>query len=368
MMRMLPIENYSGCLFGGAIGDALGAPVECMDVEAIRNCYGQTGISDYVEHPGNIGEFTDDTQMTLFTAEGLLRSEHRAILKGIGGAAVSITYQSYLRWLHTQGYSLSKEAANTTDQINSGWLINERELFKHRAPGSTCIQSLQTESSHFTEFARNKSKGCGALMRMAPVGLFCRRHEDAFNLGIDFGKLTHGHPSGYLSAGFFASLVQRLTQANSLAESISLSTELLVKYENHEEVLHAVIKAVDIAKKIDPGNNLRDQVENGIGILGQGWIAEEALSISILCALVFEHDFVNGIIAAVNHSGDSDSTGSVTGNILGLINGLQGIPDRWVKNLKSAQIVNQIAEDLFIGCKSDSLNMDSDWWNKYPGY
>jgi hypothetical protein len=107
MNTKLPLENYLGSLLGGAVGDALGAPIEFDSINEIIKEYGNTGITDYVEYPGNIGEFTDDTQMTLFTAEGLLRAYHRAVLKGIGDATIPIAHQSYIRWLHTQGVNFS---------------------------------------------------------------------------------------------------------------------------------------------------------------------------------------------------------------------------------------------------------------------
>jgi ADP-ribosylglycohydrolase len=73
------------------------------------------------------------------------------------------------------------------------------------------------------------------------------------------------------------------------------------------------------------------------------------------------------VIYAINHSGDSDSTGSITGNILGLINGESFIPAKWIEKLKYSSIVLQIAEDLHTRIKGDSLQPNSDWWDKYPG-
>lgn len=109
------------------------------------------------------------------------------------------------------------------------------------------------------------------------------------------------------------------------------------------------------------------EVMNYVSQLGEGWIAEEALAISLFCGLLFEHDFESGVCAAVNHSGDSDSTGAITGNILGLINGLEEIPEEWIFNLQSSEIVRLIAIDL---CNESpkSINLhDKEWWMKYPG-
>ena len=100
-----PIERSIGCLLGGAVGDALGAPVEFLSMEEIRRRYGDAGITGYVEFWSGQGAFTDDTQMTLFTAEGLALAGERA--RGGGPRALSALVESvhraYLRWLLTQG-------------------------------------------------------------------------------------------------------------------------------------------------------------------------------------------------------------------------------------------------------------------------
>lgn len=371
MLTKLPVENYKGCLVGGAIGDALGAPVEFMTTSQIISKFGQNGITDFVEFPGNIGEFTDDTQMTLFTAEGLLRAWHRAMLKGIEGAMHQIVHESYLRWLHTQGGQLIDGKPNKgMREKENGWLIRRNELFKLRAPGNTCLSALSSGNAGSIESPINNSKGCGGIMRMAPVGLvFPGRNEYCFKVGSDFAAFTHGHPSGYLSAAFFASLVSDLAIGTDLKIAISKSVIILKQQPGHEKTSDAIQKAVDLyfAKKHAlPTDKIA--LAGLIEQLGCGWVGEEALAISLFCCLCFQYDFKSGVLAAVNHSGDSDSTGSITGNILGLINGIGAIPKKWISNLGSSDIVSQVAEDLHIGVKGDSFNIDMEWWNKYPGF
>jgi len=89
-------EHFSGCLLGGAVGDALGAPVEFRSIHDIRSKYGPTGIADYDLAYGRRGAITDDTQMTLFTAEGLLRADVRWHHKGICHPA-SVIHHAYIR-------------------------------------------------------------------------------------------------------------------------------------------------------------------------------------------------------------------------------------------------------------------------------
>jgi ADP-ribosylglycohydrolase len=82
-----------------------------------------------------------------------------------------------------------------------------------------------------------------------------------------------------------------------------------------------------------------------IAELGGGWVAEEALAIGLWCALAAE-SLEDGIIMAVNHSGDSDSTGMIAGNLLGLIFGPQAIPERWLEELELRDVITRIALDL----------------------
>src|SRR5262245_5055353 len=96
--------HFAGCLLGGGVGDALGAPVEFASINAIRNEYGSAGITDYDVAYGRRGAITDDTQMTLFTAEGLLRAIARRCRDGVCRPASAI-HQAYIRWLRTQSES-----------------------------------------------------------------------------------------------------------------------------------------------------------------------------------------------------------------------------------------------------------------------
>ena len=154
------LERIKGCLLGGAVGDALGAPVEFLDWSAIRATFGERGIVDFAPAYGRLGAITDDTQMMLFTAEGLLRAHVRGISRGICHIP-GVIHHALLRWLITQDYS----SAITSVSLD-GWLVKERELWSRRAPGLTCLSALKA-SAEFGSFAQNDSKGCGAVMRVS---------------------------------------------------------------------------------------------------------------------------------------------------------------------------------------------------------
>ena len=140
-MKKITYENITGCLLGGATGDVLGAPVEFFSTNEIKKKFGAKGIVDFSAAYGNIGSLTDDTQMTLFTSEGLLRAHCKGCRKGIRPDFVSTVYQSYLRWLITQGEG---HATKQSGAIEDGWLIKIPELHHRRAPGTTCLSALQS--------------------------------------------------------------------------------------------------------------------------------------------------------------------------------------------------------------------------------
>jgi len=97
------------------------------------------------------------------------------------------------------------------------------------------------------------------------------------------------------------------------------------------------------------GSELPDSV--AIKILGEGWVGEEALAIAVYCSLRHRDDFRKAIIAAVNHSGDSDSTGAIAGNILGAYLGLSSIPEKWVKKLEIREAIVKIADEIISCCR-----------------
>jgi ADP-ribosyl-[dinitrogen reductase] hydrolase len=337
-------SRFSGCLLGGAVGDALGAPVEFLDLDEIVRAFGEQGIRDYAPAYGKLGAITDDTQMTLFTAEALLSAHLASVLHGQEPDFFRAAAGSYARWLMTQENSRLVCSGNA----NVSWLLQQKKLFSRRAPGATCLSALQASRGRVAR-AMNDSKGCGGVMRVAPVGMYfaCslsrERHPDRllsniFATGNDLAAITHGHPSGCLSAGALAVMVSQVLVGNSLTDAIHVAKEEVRKHPSHKETLGAIEKAESLAKS-------RPRERGALRELGKGFVAEEALAIGIYCALG-ARDFEDGIILAVNHSGDSDSTGTITGNLLGAAAGAEEIPKRWLAQLELRSTIEAVADDL----------------------
>jgi len=360
---------YRGCLLGGAVGDALGAPVEFMSLAEIRGMFGRGGVSEFTTAFDRKGAITDDTQMTLFTVEGLLRANVAGAARGDLAAVAPFVANAYARWLATQGMT-----PGVADFDRDGWLFSVRELFAQRVPGATCLSALE-HMTRLGERAANDSKGCGGVMRSAPVGLWCARLDEglsperiarrAFDLGAELAGLTHGHPTGRLASGAFAALMAQLAGGAPLRDALRLAKATLARHAGHTETL----RAIEHAERIAAAGMPRAET---LGELGEGWTGDEALAIALLCALSAP-DFETGVRLAVNHDGDSDSTAAIAGNLLGAVHGVEAIPKRWLLSLELRRVILEAADDLatFPDWPLGEFMPDSHearyWQRRYPG-
>lgn len=227
-----------------------------------------------------------------------------------------------------------------TCSIVDGVLTGYKALFSLRAPGNSCLSALKSKRMGTTDDPINDSKGCGGVMRIAPVGLAFSDTEKAFHIGCQCSAITHGHPTGYLPAGFLAAVISEIIAGGSLKDAIGESIRILKHKNNYQETMNLIESAIIMADKRNPSPEVIEEI-------GAGWIAEEALGIGLYCSLVADNDFKKGVLLSVNHSGDSDSTGSITGNILGALYGIELIPDFWIEKLELKDLIEEIAEDLF---------------------
>lgn len=357
-------DKIRGSLIGGAIGDALGYPIEFLSLSSIQKKYGENGITQFsLSHNGK-ALISDDTQMTLFTANGLLFGVTRWFTSdSVMGDLDSYVYYAYREWFETQIDTPIEEQRHYTC-----WLRKIAELNVQRAPGNTCMEAFSEHSQR--DGVNNNSKGCGGVMRVAPVGLMAATYFNHYgeNRGRDWtsqrvaylggacAALTHKHPLGYMSAAFQALLIYKLVlceqpitpaEFDQLCEaSIAELPQLYHKPEEEtalEELKSLVRKALSLAENNEPAMHV-------IPYLGQGWVGEETVAIALYCAKKNLNNFEQAVIDAVNHDGDSDSTGSVCGNIIGAIVGYDAIPDYYKRNVELADIILEIADDLNTIC------------------
>jgi ADP-ribosylglycohydrolase len=320
-----------GCLFGGALGDAFGYPVEFRSWTEICERFGEAGLVEPLTADGRL-LVSDDTQMTLYTADGLLsgvavdgpRNRERFLAR---------IRQAYLAWFRTQREEWTPGATGVSQY---------RELWAARAPGSTCLSALRSGARGTPEAPINDSKGSGAVARVAALGLLLSIDADeAFQLAHAAAALTHGHPAGRLSAAAFASLLRDLLAETPFTAALARMEARLGQALGGQEVLALVQAARALAASDTPPRE-------AIAQLGQGWTGDEALAIGLYAALRAD-SFAEALRLAANHDGDSDTTASIAGQIWGTLYGVDVLDHAWIRRLDVLEPLCDVSSRL-IAC------------------
>lgn len=363
-LKMRTRDRIRGSLMAGAAGDALGYAVEFMSRGSILAKYGFRGIAKFNLTREGKALISDDTQMTLFTACGMLMGVTRGYTRGIGGRPEKYVDQAYLDWYYTQTGKNSRPSVT--------WLRNLPELAHRRGPGNTCLSAC--ESLFQGKEVHNNSKGCGGIMRVAPMALLmagywargkCPYHVfEMDEAGAEVAAVTHKHPLAFLPAAMLTHLIFRvisMEEAEVKASITNIALETIEalgyiykgEYEEHKRILtNLTLTALSLAA------NDKSDAEN-IRLLGEGWTGEEAWAIALYCAVRHIDNIEDALIAAVNHDGDSDSTGAVCGNIMGAIYGYEAIKRMnlfcphghdFEQTLELSNIILALADDLYTSC------------------
>ncbi len=359
------IDKCRGSLIGGAVGDALGYAVEFSSLSDILKKYGPEGIQDYRLDSNGFARFSDDTQMTLFTAEGILNgAQHDEATDP--DAVCRYIEKAYFAWFATQtAFQLP---------LSYSWLSNIQDLWCRRAPGNTCLNALSQIKNGIP--VNNDSKGCGGVMRIAPIGIYYATHSELLpeqnaqqtvaRIASDAAYITHHHDMSTLASALAALIIFKCIKADSvdriiLREIVESSLPVVIDIlPNNKQAIpfsNLILKALDLAE----GNmNERD----AIMILGEGWVAEETLAIALFSVMRHIDDFGKCMVCSVNHDGDSDSTGAVAGNIIGSIIGYNEIPTKYKENLELKDVILSVADDL--AGESDSNQMKERYADHRP--
>lgn len=358
------LDKIQGCLIGGAAGDALGYVIEFLTEDTIFRNLGKPGLTEYRFRNG-LARISDDTQMTMFTATGLLSAAARE-----GAAADIETYGRYIARTYRDWYKTQCESFDACNRkFITSWLMHVPEIFASRAPGRTCLSAIYSGCGGSVEFPLNNSKGCGGVMRVAPIGLFFADLDVAplgvDLLGADAAALTHGHEMGYIPGAMLVHIVRLvansddITLKDAVLSAMGMARVLFPDAETLPGFLELISRAVELSESdVDHLSAIHQ--------LGAGWIGDEALAIAIYCALKYADDFDMALIASVNHNGDSDSTGAITGNILGAYLGLSRIPQKYLDKLELKAELLELAEDLYRGIPDGTdAAYERAWREKY---
>lgn len=344
-------NRIRGSLTGGAAGDALGYAVEFMGENELFGKYGKGGIRAYsLDSVSKKALISDDTQMTLFAAEAIIKWLSAQANGGADDSLRSYALQSHLDWLDTQESTFERPGK----QFFPHGLMAERRMFACRAPGITCLSALhkrrnqkQTADSFIADKINN-SKGCGGVMRVAPVGMLKYGEiRQIDNEGAEFAAITHSHSLGYMPAALLTHIIHSILYSdagNTLQDIVEDALDAVAGLFRDDAHIGELVEIIRLAIELSD-NDARDL--DNIHRLGEGWVAEEALAIAIYCCLRYPYDFSQCIITAVNHKGDSDSTGAIAGNIIGAYLGYDEIEEKWKEDLELSDVILGVADHLY---------------------
>ena len=355
-----------GCMLGGAVGDALGYPIEFKTEEMIRREYGQNGIQS-LEQAGTPAKISDDTQMSLFAANAYIYwVSSRGRFSEI--TLTDAVWLAYREWLGTQG-----DTSRMDTKSPKRWIYTQPGMHAVRAPGITCMDAISSSAKGGTaEHPVNNSKGCGTVMRAAVYGIMAGSANDRPGgrtpaaMAWEDAALTHGHPLAWGSSAWLAEFV-RIAVYGKRREDARIEDSL---------------KLISIPRETDPNGELRSFIERAVALansedisdidaihmLGKGAVGEEALAIALFCAIKHQRDFGAAIRAAVNHGGDSDSTGAICGNILGAWMGSEAVANAFnLDVLELRDVIETMAQNLFRAANglTPEPREDPQWDKKY---
>ncbi|MDR3295898.1 MAG: ADP-ribosylglycohydrolase family protein [Clostridiales Family XIII bacterium] len=302
--------HFRGCLLGGAAADARAYGIRAE---------GQDLISD-------------NTQMASFTLDGLVWAADRARRKGVY-AYIPCLFYSYQKWYYTQSGNL---ADKTYSFILGGEILRWENLYARRGEGLTSMTALAGSINNKFGTLQNRvnnSKGCGGVMRSAPIGMyFCKDEKTAFRIGCEAAALTHGHIDAILPAGFFACVISCVLQGMDVRAAAETALLEAKAWTGHENCSALFRKAIALSEgDAEAGAAMRE--------LGRGLTGEEAMSLALYCALRFDGDYEAGVRTAALYDGNKGSIATICGHILGAGLGSGEIPFQWIREMELFELM-----------------------------
>ncbi len=305
-------EKLRGCYWGLALGDALGKPVEFDSIDSIRERYGESGV----QNPEDGAYWTDDTEMTFAITNALLRLGNVETIAKLNDDYIGrIFAEEFIAWLHNPGY----------------------------APGVTSMTSVaflkQNGADKWQKVGENDSKGCGTVMRAAPLGVWFAKaiaqelpaqngsnHQLLKKISTIQSEITHGH-----KAATAAALAG--SYAVALAFNDIAPLDMIELIENYCVDIHPDFNdAIQNLKRAlqNRENNIFLTDLEALNSIGGGWVGDEAFAMALYSFIRYPSDLKSCLRISVNHSGDSDSVACIAGGILGAFNGISIIPQEWI--------------------------------------
>ncbi len=329
-------SRIRACLIGSAIGDAFAARTEFLKYDEIVRRWPPDGPQDLDGDPARV---TDDTQMMIAVGDAIVAALGRPLVPAVVEEELRRTFVTWLR-----------------DPENN------------RAPGMTCLRSCAglERGLPWIDSTDANSKGCGANMRVQPIGLLPVPIWTRSALAQFQAAITHGHPTALAASDLTAWVIADLADGG---EPVGLVDRALTHVHEQRDVYHhewlgdlwrkarassaeefsrhgwdeclAVLRRVreGLARSTPP----RDPCDVG----GQGWIAEEAFATALYCFLKSPEDGVAVVRRAAATNGDSDSIACLAGAFAGAHLGMNAWPDYWVRRIEYRDVIEKLAQHVF---------------------
>lgn len=326
--------SAAGSLFGLAYGDALGKPTEFLTIDEITRKFGSDGPQDLPD-PALV---TDDTQMALAVG--------RAVLDATAGSG-ALTAASLAPALTVRFVEWAQSPEN------------------NRAPGMTCLRACGglADGKPWVAATVAGSKGCGANMRVTPIGLVPGLSPSTRAGSAQLqAAVTHGHPTGLAASDLTAYATFWLNGGMALGDLVpALRERCRTQRENYHEAWLGELwtrsrdasPTAFIARGWDECAAALDRLETALAFpdresdpclaTGDGWIAEEALATALHCVLLYPDEPVAALRRAATTRGDSDSIAALAGAFLGARHGLAGFPEAWRERIEYADEIAALA-------------------------
>lgn len=343
------MDKFEGALIGSAVGDAFGYPLTKKSFEQICEDYEKDGALELsVSRRTKTALFTEATQMSLFTADGILWA-HNEHADYENSAVANYVFYSYQLWLYMQTKTIAGREYewifDKKQNPNLSSLLKHKGLGKARRTNDTNIDALlDARNGVFGTLGKsvNANDDNGAVKRVVPVGLYYGQNiEMAFRIGCDVGAITHSAPDGYLPCGVYAAIVSQLLEDKGVDESVRAAMEILATYQGNENTYKALEKAMELADDEDT------DPQDGVGELGDGKSAVSCLAIAVYCAVLHQTNYMYAVELAANHDGDSSACAAVAGGILGAWYGLKKLPKKWTKKVQYRSLLETVADVLY---------------------
>lgn len=308
-------------IFGLAIGDALGVPVEFVKRERLIKNPIKTMIG-YGTHNQEPGTWSDDTSLTLALMDGL-----------------------------KSGYDINKIGQNMIDWFYNDQFTANNYVFDIGGTTKNAIDKLRSGISPLESGSSNPyNNGNGSLMRILPLAFYLYNidFKNRKNIIYEVSGITHANIISKVACHFYIEFVIQLIKTKNIRESYELTANLFSEYYQ-ESIVKKEFQRLFSGKTLDI---------NKAKVKSSGYVVD-TLEASIWCIL-HTNNYKDAVLTAVNLGDDTDTTGAVTGGLAGLIYGYDAIPDEWIKTLKNREYIYNI-------CMEFSNTFCNDIFGTYKG-